>query len=256
MTDDLPADRRPFSSLSEPAPPTVAGAASRRARWWLALSGILPLFGLRQTPPTTALIIYSCFVAVWFARAPLARVLSRVKSPRLAFVALMLAWGWIAELLAWSNEYLARDPHPALFHPQLAPDLLLVSGLFLGWAAAWLVAFRIAVYPLRVVFIANGLLGVVIEENGAVARAVLAALGTNPLQSLIMALYVLALYGAVPGLAMLGLEPRLATSTRRGWWRVPVAMALVFVSGKLGAWIIRVAADAAGLVPPPRPIWE
>lgn len=85
-------------------------------------------------------------------------------------------------------------------------------------------------------------------------QAVLAVITASPLQAIVMVPYIFALDESVPGLALMGLEARLCQPWRQRWWQVPVA--LLFVCGKVGAWVVRPAADVAGLVPPSRPIWE
>jgi len=162
--------------------------------------------------------------------------------------------GLVSEILAWTNEHLAGKAAPALFHPELVPDLILVSGLFLGWAAAWVAAFTRYRYSLWQVFALTGLLGVFIEQNGAVITAVVALLRVNPVQSAVMAVFVFAVYGSIPGIAYLAVSGRVTLAERRSWVQVPLAIALLFVGGKAGAFLVRVVADGLALIPPPRPI--
>jgi hypothetical protein len=233
-----------------------AHAAARSGpRWAFALSGVIPLFGLLQRPRQTALLIYTIFAGVMLCRPWLARAARHCRLPSwLCFTLLLWAAGLVSEGLAWTNEHLAGKAEPALFHPQMGPDLLLVSGMFFGWAAAWLLAARWYRYSLWDVFATTGILGVLIEQNGVVLREVIAGLAVNPAQSAIMVLFVFALYGSVPGTAYALLHWRLQDAPRRGWLRLPLALALLFVGGKAGAFIVRLCADALGLVPAPRPM--
>ncbi len=219
------------------------------------MTGVVPLLGLLQEPRQTALLIYTLFAGVMLCRPRLVRVAGSWRLPAwLCFALLLWGAGLVAEVLAWTNEYLARKPEPALFHPQLGPDLLLVSGMFVGWAAAWLAAARWHRYSLWDVFAITGTLGVLIEQNGAVLRAVVAGLGVNPAQSAIMVAFVFALYGSVPGIAYAMAGARLEGAARRGWLRVPLALALLFAGGKAGAFVVRLCAGALGLVPAPHPM--
>ncbi len=238
-----------------PDPTTQAAGARSAPRWAFALTGVIPLFGLFQQPRQTALLIYTIFAGVMLCRPWLARGVRRCRLPSwLCFTLLLWAAGLVSEILAWTNEYLAGKAEPALFHPQLGPDLLLVSGLFLGWAAAWLIAARWYRYSLWDVFATTGIMGIVIEQNGVVLRAVIAGLAANPAQSAIMVLFVFALYGSVPGIAYALLPSKLQDAARGGWLRVPLAMALLFAGGKAGALLVRLCAGALGLVPAPHPM--
>jgi hypothetical protein len=249
-----------MATLAPPPPPVPLAAAPARSRWWtiaFAASGVVPLLGMLQHPPQTTLLIYSVFVGVLLVapRAGLQGGAAGLTSPAAArFTAAMLAAGLVAEVLAWFNEYAARKAAPALFHPQLVPDLILVSGLFLGWAAAWLGAASLYRFGLREVFVTTGVLGVAIEQNGAVMAGVVQLLTVNPLQSLVMATFVFLVYGSITGLAFVAAESRLPRPPRRGWLKYPLACAFLFAGGKAGAWIVRIVADALHLIGPVVPI--
>jgi hypothetical protein len=244
-----------LASVRPAAPEPAITPARGRAAIVLATSGVIPLFGLLQQPPQTTLLIYTLFALALLARPYLRRRFERMAIPTpVLFAATMLLVGWIAEVCAWFNEYAARKTHPALFHPQLGPDLILVSGLFLGWAAGWLAALNRYRFGLREVFVTTGVLGVGIEQDGAVLSAVLQMLGVNPLHSLLMAVFVFLVYGSITALAFAVVESRLTPPVRDTWWKYPIACLLLYLGGKAGAWLVRVCADALGLIATPRPI--
>jgi uncharacterized membrane protein len=199
------------------------------------------------------LLVYSIFVAAWFARKPIASLVVRVPLPGWVHGLLAtLLVGGLTESLAWLANFLAREPHPALLHPQLAYDLLLSPGIYAAWALAWMAAGHRYAYTLSHVFILQGVFGVLIEQQGAVFLQGFAALPAGAL----LWLYVFVVYGSTMGLAVLLWPPGLlAEDRRRGWLRFPMILAL-----NLG--FTAVTALGWGLllkplpVPEPRPIWQ
>lgn len=222
-------------------------------RWLLGVSGLVPVAGALGSPPDPMLLIYSIFVAAWFVRKPIASLAARVPLPRWVHGLLVTALvGGLTESLAWLGNFLAREPHPALLHPQLAYDLLLSPGIYSAWALAWMAAGYRYAYTLSHVFILQGVFGVLIEQQGAVFLQGFATLPTGAL----LWLYVFVVYGSAMGLAVLLWPPGLlAEDRRRGWLRFPMILAL-----NLG--FTAVTALGWGLllkplsVPEPRPIWE
>jgi len=122
-----------------------ADLPARRWRGWRWLLGVSALVRWRRTGQSarSMLLIYSIFVAAWFARKPIASLAARVPLPGWAHALLAtLLVGGLTESLAWLGSFLAREPLPALLHPQLAYDLLLSPGSMLPgrWPGWWAVA--------------------------------------------------------------------------------------------------------------------
>ena len=222
-------------------------------RWLLGASALLPVGMLLADPPDPMLLIYSIFVVAWFGRSRVAAVMRRVPLPRWAHALLaMLLVGALTETLAWLANFLARDPQPALLHPQLAYDLLLSPGIYGAWALAWMAAGHRYAYTLSHVFILQGIFGVFIEQQGAVF---LQGIATLPAGALLW-LYVFVVYGSAMGLAVLVWPPGLlAEDRRRGWLRFPLVLALNFGFTAITAlgWGMLLKPLP---VPEPRPIWE
>ena len=227
----------------------------RLRRLVLAMSAVLPLPGLLSSPPDTMLPIYSLFVVAVFARRPIESAAVRLRIPRpIAFAVLILASGLLAETLAWTGSYLARDPEPALLHPQLAYDLLLSPVVYGGWALAWPIVMRRWQFTLAEVFTVQGVYGILLEQQGAVLRQGLASLPWG----LILWAYVFLVYGSAIGLAYLPFERDYAAEARpRGWIRLPIALGallLMTIVSSLGwAGLLHLAGFN---IPAPRPIWE
>ena len=227
----------------------------RLRRLVLGLSALLPLPGLLSSPPDTMLPIYSLFVVAVFARRPIEAAAERLRIPRpIAFALLVLASGLLAETLAWTSSYLARDPEPALLHPQLAYDLLLSPVVYGGWALAWPIVMRRWQFTLAEVFTVQGVYGILLEQQGAVLRQGLASL---PWGVMLWA-YVFLVYGSAIGLAYLPFERNYAAEARpRAWTRLPIALGallLMTIVSSLG-WMT--ALHLVGIsMPAPRPILE
>lgn len=221
----------------------------------LGLSALLPFPGLLAAPHDTLLPIYTLFVAAVFLRRPLEAAAARIRLPRgLAFGLLVLASGLLTETLAWLSNYLAQAPEPALFHPQLAYDLLLSPVVYGGWALAWPLLMRRWRFTLAEVFTIQGLYGIVLEQDGAILRQGLAAM---PWGMLLWA-YVFLVYGAAIGLAYLPFEGTYALEDRRrGWARLPIALGATLVATVVASLSWMAVLSLLGVdIPPPRPIVE
>ena len=236
-------------------PPAVVPLRRRIARLLLGLSALVPLPGLLAAPHDTMLPIYSLFVAAVFLRRPVEAAAERVRLPRgLAFGLLVLASGLLTETLAWLSSYLTRASAPALFHPQLAYDLLLSPVVYGGWALAWPLLMRRWRFSLAEVFGIQGLYGILLEQEGAIFRQGLAAMPWG----LVLWAYVFLVYGAAIGLAYLPFERSYAVEERRrGWVRLPIALGATLLATVVSslAWMAVLSLFGVN-VPPPRPIVE
>jgi hypothetical protein len=214
-----------------------------RGRWPLALSGLLPLLG-----GLNASVTWTLFVAAWFwrRRRPFAGAASRSR-----FALMLLVCGLLLELLAWTGNYLQDPAQPALFHPQLIPDMLFGFGFYSGWTLAWGLLLRFYRFSLWQMVALMGVYGVIVEQNGAVLVAGMAAL---PLGVLLW-LYVAAAYGGAAGLAYLLAGGAAVPMGRYNHWIKYVVAAVVLylcVQGTFLLWGLLV--QNLGLIPPPRPI--
>jgi len=253
------------SPLAAPISPQAAprSRAWRRGCLWTALvaSAAIPILGL-LTGPNTTLLIYTIFVAALLARRPLERLAGALMrrlhlAPETLLVGAILVSGWLTGRLAWLSSSIGRDAHPALLHPQLIPDLILAIGFYGGWALGWLLALWRWQFTLPAVFFATGLMGIFVEQDGAVIRDIAAAALSNPLLAALIALDIFAVYGSIMGLAYLPLASALRERKRRGGWlRFPAVVALMVVGSVIGLALVGLLASHVGLIPPRRPIWE
>ncbi|HLG76500.1 MAG TPA: hypothetical protein VKX46_08795, partial [Ktedonobacteraceae bacterium] len=160
------------------------------------------------------------------------------------------------ECLAWLGSYLKHVKNPALLHPQLIPDLILAVGFYGGWAVVWLLVLRRWRFTLGQVFILTGLLGIFVEQNGAVIVEIIASLA-NPLIAAILVLYVFTVYGSIMGLPYLCAENILPCAEKRaGWIQYLIVPCGMFLGETILFLIVWVIASALHLIPPPQPIWE
>lgn len=239
-----------------PMAPTGEGgwAECPWARRLLAVSGALPLLLLLTRPPSPTLLSYSVFVAVCGLRGRLCPALARLRAPApLLLIPLIIGAGLLTEVFAWADSYLRCEPAPALFHPQLGPDLIHGLGFYGSWGITWAVLLRFYRFGIGGVFAIQGLYGVLIEQQGAILLAGLAGFPSG----LVLWAFVLAVYGATAATPYALIACRLETAGRRNHWsKYPVALltlGLVLVVVGL-AWAA--VLDAGGLLPPPRPICE
>lgn len=244
--------------METPAPAPEPAPLSLPARLLAGVSVIVVGLGLLRTPPDTTLFPFGLFALGLLLRGRITRwTAARVTHPGRAFVGLAVGFGLLTEIAAWLGHYLARSPDPALFHPQLIPDLIIGVGFYLGWALAWLIVLQRWTWSLRAVFLTMGLFGVGIEQQGAVLIGAIGVLPANPLLSGYMLLYVALVYGSFIGLGYLPLQGLIAARGKpHRWIKVPAALILVLVLGLVVPMAITGVAKGLGLIPPPRPIWE
>jgi hypothetical protein len=224
--------------MTEPAPP-------RLPRLFFLLSGLLPILG-----GINALIMWTLYVATWFwrQRRPFSGTATRLR-----FALTVLLCGMLLELTAWTGNYLQDPAQPALFHPQLIPDLLLGFGFYSGWALGWLLLSRWFRFSLPQIVVLMGVYGVIVEQNGAVLLAGLAAL---PL-GIWLWLYVFAAYGGTVGMAyLLAGGEQIPMGARTHWVKYVLAFAVIYVFVQVTFAIWGLLMQNAGLIPPPRPMRE
>lgn len=224
----------------------------------LILSAAVPLLALFGSPPQTMLLVYTLFAGAVLFRDKLS--VRPFPSSRTAATVLgisILFSGLVGESLAWANNYLAKKDPPILFHPQLIPDLILGVGFYGGWAAAWVIVTRRFHFTFKEVFCTTGIMGIAVENNLAVLKAMLAALFVTPLHSLLLGLYVFATYGSMAAIPFVLLDRALETPRQSPHWiKYPVAIVLMFVLAWLFTVLVHLAASPLGLIPPKRSIVE
>lgn len=152
------------------------------------------------------------------------------------------------EVLAWYSNYQERNPNPALFHPQLFPDLLISVGVYSAWGLVW--GFVSAHYRLsmRFAFVVHGAYGIFIEQLGAVFFAGLAVLPVG----IILWAYVFIAYGATIALALTLARPETAPSRSASARVALFIFASLFVATFLTSGLWGLLLDALQIIPPPR----
>jgi hypothetical protein len=229
-----------------------------RLVWGLfALSGLVPLLALLESPPEPTLLIYTVFVGAVFwqrrARGRKGSVASPWRPQPVRFWLALLGTAALTETLAWTGHFLKCSPEPALLHPQLLADLIQAFGFYSSWAVAWLLLLSRFRFELPEVFAVQAAYGVLLEQQGQIF---LAGLATMPL-GLILWLFVALVYGSTIGIPYSSYGPGWSRNDRSGSrWKYPIALlalflAIVPIGGTWGA-----LTQAVGLVPPPGPICE
>jgi hypothetical protein len=229
---------------------------SKLLHWLFIVSGAIPLLALLGSPPQTMLLVYSLFVTAVLLRDRFSvAYLSSRKVATATLGAAVLVSGLLGETLAWANNYLAKTDPPILFHPQLIPDLILGFGFYGGWATAWMIVTRGFRFSFREVFCTTGIMGIVVENNLAVLKAVLASLLVNPLHSILLALYVFATYGSMAAIPFVVLDRAIEPLSHRSHWiKYPVSIVIIAGLAWLLTMLVHLVASPLGLIPPRRSI--
>ena len=222
------------------------------------LSGAIPLLALLASPPQTMLLIYTLFVAAVLLRERIQIDAFRSETRGVAVLGVsVLLCGLVGETFAWANNYLARTDPPILFHPQLIPDLILGVGFYGGWGIAWTIITRRFAFTVREVFCTTGVMGIAVENNLAVLKAILASLLANPLHAAMLGLYVFAVYGSMAATPFVVLERAITIHRQRSHWiKYPLAVVLMFSCASLLTVLVHLAAKPLGLIPLKRSMVE
>lgn len=155
-----------------------------------AISGVVVLMGSFDSP---VLLPYPLFVLAYFRGWHL----PMKGTPAMRLLVSTLICTLTLEFSAWLNEYIKNTPQPALFHPQLIPDLIMGLGLYTGWWLTWWLILRRYHFTASQVFITTGLYGFLIEQQG---KVFLAGLQSLPVGTILW-LFVFTVYGATMALA-------------------------------------------------------
>ncbi len=229
---------------------------ARRTRIVLIVTGSIPLLGLLKRPPDFMLLIYTLYALALLSRERVVAAARRISwSPPAKLYVCTVAAGLVAECLAWGGHYAARNPHPALLHPQLIPDLILGFGFYSGWALAWLLVLPRFGASLATVSVTTGLMGVFVEQVGAVFLQMIALFTANPFVAIMMGVFVASVYGSIMGLAYLPVaEAWPPAAGRRHWQGRLLAVVLMVAFSVLGTAAMKLGAHSVGLMPEPGPI--
>ena len=204
----------------------------------LALSGVVMLFACLNAP---VLLPFPLLVLVYFTGW---RLPPRWRPPLRLFLA-TAASTLVLEAGAWLDNFLRNAPAPALFHPQLIPDLVASVGVYSAWFLTWWLALRYYRFTTAEVFVTTGLYGVLIEQQG---KIFLAGLKTFPTGLVLWAFVALA-YGATMALAVqLGGEG--FPGTRRHWAKYPLTWLGLVVTTFVTSWIWGLILMAVRFAPP------
>lgn len=207
---------------------------SHAAKIIFGLSAIVSLF---FAFPLNPLSLYPLFVLAYFLCERI-HFSQKLWLPFVLFVCLLL------EFLAWFSNYQEANPNPALFHPQLIPDLLLGIGFYSGWVLAWWLILQRWQFSILEVFILQGLYGIVFEQDGAI---LLAGISQFPL-GLVLWLYVFIVYGSTMALACLPFRNAFPNQKSSRWKYLALLLLMiilvyVFFYGFALLWM------ALGLIP-------
>jgi hypothetical protein len=207
---------------------------SRLAKIVFALSGIIALpFAIVPNPLT----LYPIFVLVYFFREKI-NFSAKFWFPYVMLICLSL------EFLAWLGSFIEQNPEPALFHPQLIPDLLLGIGFYSGWVLAWWLILRRWSFSILEVFVLQGLYGVVVEQDGAI---LLLGISQFPL-GMVFWVYVFLVYGSTMALAFLPFRASFPNQ-KSSLWKYPALLLLMVLFVYIFFYVFALLWTALGLIP-------
>ena len=152
---------------------------------------------------------------------------------------------FVLETGAWAHNYLRDASKPALFHPQLIPDLIIAIGVYASWWLTWWWALHRYRFTTLQVFLTAGLYGVLIEQQGNIF---VAGLSTMPTGLLLWAFVALA-YGSTMALATFLVRDRF-DAQRDGRWKLPLTWLLLFAMTFATSIVWGLVLKATDAIPP------
>ena len=214
-----------------------------------AISGAFVLAGCIEAP---VLLPYPLFVGAYLGgwRLPLKGM------PGVRLLLSTLVCTMLLEFGAWLGSYLNNETEPALFHPQLIPDLLSALGVYAAWWLTWWLALRRYRFTAPQVFVTTGLYGVLIEQQGQVF---IAGLQAFPL-GILMWLFVALAYGSTMALAFFLVRDSFSAE-RDHWLKYPLAWAGLFVLTMVTSLVWGFVLQFLDIMPPKKfpmqdyPLW-
>ena len=217
-------------------------------RTWKILftfSGVLVLFACITSP---VLLPYPLFVLAYLRGWHF----PRIGTPPVRFLLSTLLCTFVLEFGAWLDNFIRNSSEPALFHPQLIPDLIIGVGIYFTWWLTWWLMRRRYHFTTRQVFITTGLYGILIEQQGKIFLAGLAAL---PMGFIIWAFVALA-YGSTMALAYFLVRDSF-TAERDHWLKFPLAWVLLFVLTFITSIVWGLGLQWLNILPPHKlPMWD
>lgn len=192
---------------------------------FLAVTALVPLVGLLNTPADLNLLIYTLFVGAYLLRDRLIPVIDRVP-PLLAFILICWAAGVFSESLVWVSNMNSGQTQFMDFFTNYGDHIRNWVPFYLLVAVIWGICLRTFRFSVLEVFLTAGLLfGVLIEQRGAIFMQGLAAMPAG----LVLWLYVMIVYGSYPALAYAltesGFDRRQRRETR---WKIVAVAAMLF----------------------------
>ena len=102
-----------------------------------------------------------------------------------------------------------------------------------------------------------GIIGIAIEQNSSILLLILKAMTTNPLNALVMALFLFIVYGSIAGLAFIlaGKNPNIEAKEGR-WYKYPVTIIFMHITCLILFYLLALLGKWAGLIPEARKIYE
>ncbi len=222
---------------------------SRTWKILFAFSGVLVLLACINSP---VLLPYPLLVLAYLRgwRLPVSG------APWQRLLVSTLLCTFVLEATAWLDNYLRNNPAPALFHPQLIPDLIYSVGVYGAWWLTWWLVLRRYRFTTLQVFLTTGLYGVILEQQGTIFLAGLAGMPAG----LILWTFVAIAYGSTMGLAFFLVRDSFTVARDTGW-KYPLAWAALFVLTVATSFVWGLVLLALRFAPPPRlpmqdfPLW-
>lgn len=208
-------------------------------------SGILILLASINSP---VLLPYPLFVLAvmrgW--RLP------KINPPAVHLLVSTLICTFFLETSAWLDNFVKNSPEPALFHPQLIPDLIISFGVYIAWWLMWWLMLRRYHFTAKEIFITTGLYGVLMEQNG---KIFLAGLSMFPL-GIVLWLLVFIAYGSTMALAFFLVRDSF-TATRQAWTKYLLAWGGLFIFTIATSFAWGILLQVLKIIPPMKlPMWD
>ncbi len=196
-------------------------------RTLLFIAGVLLTILFAITFPMA--LIFPLWIFVSLYREPLQRLF---RGGERRFLLAGMVFGLVIEVFAILDNI--GEPvsvrEVTLFHPQALPDLMVAFFYYLSMVVVWYFLLRKVALTPAAVMIIGGLFGVIVEQQGAMLRAIV----EQGVVGVLMATFVFFVHGLYPMLAyQLTYENFSPDRTPPRWWHWPLAFAVLWVGALL-----------------------
>ncbi len=178
-------------------------------------------------------LIFPMWIFAYLLKDRIAGLLERLPLP-VSFIGAGLLFGLLTEIFAIINNLSLPPEQRVLLNPDPAVDLFYGFFYYLFFIGAWYVLLRGINYSTKEIFLISGIIGIFVEETGAVFLRIF----SEPMTGLLYAILILFVYGIFPMLALMVNEKKFKSKEIGALKRYLVALVALFIQWAIYGLIV------------------